>query len=322
MAMATYARNTYDEPISTGTNREDLGDMLWDVSPTDTPVLTMCGRTKATATAHDWVNDSLEAAAANAMLEGGDMVPVEIADRSRLSNYTQIMSKNATVSGTQEKVLKGGGIKSEMAYQMARRMKALKKDGELAIIGVSNAKVAGDTTHAREMGSLDSYLVTNNNFAASGSSAVAGNGADVSDYAGSNRALTEAILQDALMDVYDNGDSGETINCVTTSASKVVISGFTGADERYVNTDNKKLVNTIDVYVGDFHTVKIIPNRLCLANTTFLISPEYLKVAELRPAHSFDLAKAGDSMKKQIIWEWTLEVCNEKAHANIADLTT
>jgi len=100
MTMATYARNTYDEPIATGTNREDLGSMLWDVSPTDTPVLTMCGKTKATGTAHDWVNDSLEAAAANAMLEGGDMIAVEIEDRSRLSNYTQIMSKNATVYGS------------------------------------------------------------------------------------------------------------------------------------------------------------------------------------------------------------------------------
>ena len=321
MAMATYARNTYDEPIATGTNREDLGTVLWDVSPTDTPVLTMCGKTTATATAHDWVNDSLEAPAANAKLEGGDMVAVDIADRSRLSNYTQIMTKNATVSGTQEKVLKGGGIKSEMAYQMARRLKALKNDGEFAIVGQSLAKAGGNTTTARAMGSLDSYLVTNNQLE-SGSSAVAGNGADVSDFSGSNVALTETILQTALTAVYDNGDSGSTINCVTTSGSKVAISGFTGADTRYTTTDDKKLVNSIDVYVGDFHTVQIIPDRKCLANTTFLISPEYLKCAELRPAHSFDLAKAGDSMKKQIVWEWTLEVCNEKAHCLIGDLTT
>ena len=172
------------------------------------------------------------------------------------------------------------------------------------------------------MGSLDSYLVTNNNFAASGSSAVTGNGVDVSDYAGSNRALTETIFQAALQDVWDNGDSGESIKCITTSGSKIAISGFTGADTRYASTDNKKLVNTIDVYVGDFQTVEIIADRKCLANTTFLIQPEYLKIAELRPAFSFDVARAGDAAKKQIVWEWTLEVCNEKAHANIADLTT
>lgn len=321
MAMATYARNTYDEPIATGTNREDLSKILYDVSPTDTPVVTMCGKTTATATSHDWIVDALESPAANAALEGGDMVAVEIADRDRLSNYTQIMTKNATVSGTQEKVLKGGGIKSEMAYQMARRMKAIKNDAEFAIVGQSQAKVAGNTTTARKMGSLDSYLVTNNQVV-SPSTTPTGNGVDVSDYAGSNTALTESILQTALQAVYDNGDSGSTINCVTTSGSKVVISGFTGADERHVTTDDKRLVNTIDVYVGDFHTVQIIPDRKCLANTTFLISPEYLKIAELRPAHSFDVARAGDAMKKQIVWEWTLEVGNEKAHCLIGDLTT
>jgi hypothetical protein len=322
MTMATYARNTYDEPISTGGNREDLGNILWDVSPTDTPVLSMCGKTTATATNHEWLVDALESPAANAKLEGGDMVAVDIADRSRLGNYTQIMTKNATVSGTQEKVLKGGGIKSEMAYQLARRMKAIKNDGELAIVGVSNAKVGGDTTTAREMGSLDSYLTSNVSLAASGSSTPAGNGAIPSDYAGTDRALTETIFQASLQDVFDNGDSGDTLKCITTSSSKVVISGFTGADERHAMTDNKQLVNTIDVYVGDFQTVQIIADRKCKALLTYLISPEYLKIAEMRAAHSFDVARAGDATKKQIVWEWTLEVCNEAAHAVIGDLTT
>jgi len=322
MAIATYARSTYDEPISTGGNREDLSSLLSDVSPTDTPVVTMCGKTKATATNHEWLVDALEAAAANAALEGGDMSATNTADRSRLGNYTQIMTKNATVSGTQEKVLKGGGIKSEMAFQLARRMKAIKNDAEFAIVGQSLAKAAGSTTVARTMGSLDSYTVTNNQFAATGSSAVAGNGADVSDFAGTNRALTETIFQAALQSVYDNSDSGDTLKCVTTSSSKVAISGFTGADARNASTDNKQLVNTIDVYVGDFHTVEIIADRKCLANTTFLINPEYLKIAELRSARSFDVARAGDAVKKQIIWEWTLEVGNEKAHCLIGDLTT
>ncbi len=281
----------------------------------------MCGKTKATATNHEWVVDALEDPAANAAIEGDTMSPQDIASRSRLSNYTQIMTKNATVTGTQEVVLKGGGIKSEMAYQMARRLKAIKNDAEFAIVGQSVIKVGGSAGVARLMGSLDTYTSSNFTIIAS-STTPAGNSADKSDYAGVDAALTETIFQGALQDVWDNGDTGASINCVTTSGTKVVISGFTGADQRYANTDNKELVATIDVYVGDFQTVKIIADRKCLANTAFLISPEYLKIAELRPAHSFDVARVGDAVKKQIIWEWTLEVCNEAAHGVIGDIST
>jgi len=35
-----------------------------------------------------------------------------------------------------------------------------------------------------------------------------------------------------------------------------------------------------------------------------------------------DLAKTGDSERKQIITEWTLEMRNEAAHGLVADLTT
>jgi len=135
MAQAEGAHSSYDEPIATGGNREDLSDVLFDVSPTETPGITAIKKSKATGTAHDWLTDILEDAAANAHVEGDDAAPVEAASRVRLSNYTQIFKKHAVVTGTQEKVLKGGGIKSEMAYQVARRMKAIKRDCELEIFG-------------------------------------------------------------------------------------------------------------------------------------------------------------------------------------------
>lgn len=320
MATPTGAHSTYDEPIATGGNREDLSDVMWDVSPTETPLLTMCGRTKATASNHEWLTDTLTAAADNKAIEGNDVTGVQAASRVRRGNYTQIMTKNALVTGTQEKVLKGGGVKSEMAYQLARRMKEMKRDGEFAMIGQSNAKVAGDETTAREMGSLDAYLVTNNQLAA-GSSAPAGTGAGVSDYAGTDRALTETIFKAGLTSLFTNSGGNESVNCICSATHKGTISSFTSSATRYVTTDDKKLVASIDVYVGDFHTVRVIPDRYIKAGLLYIIDPEYIKCAELRSMQSFDLAKTGDSAKKQIIWEWTLEVCNEKAHVLIGDLT-
>lgn len=319
MAIATGAHSTYDEPIATGGNREDLSDVIRDVSPTETPCLTMIGTTKATATNHEWLVDALADAADNAVLEGGDVVGSDPASRSRLGNYTQILSKNSVVSGTQEKALKGGGVKSEMAYQMARRMKEMKRDLERAIVGVSNAKVAGNETAAREFGSLDSYLTTNNQVAAT-STTPTGDGSDVSNYAGTDRDLTQAILEDGLQSLFTNSGGNEAVNMLVSAHNKGVISTFTASSSRFVTTDDKKLTSSIDVFVGDFHTVRIIPDRFIKAGLAFVIDPEYLKLANMRPIHSFDLAKNGDSVRKQIVWETTLEVCNEKAHVLFGDL--
>lgn len=320
MAIAVGAHSTYDEPIATGGNREDLSDVIWDITPTETPVISMIGRNSATGTNHEWLTDALADAAANAHLEGGDMTGVDPASRSRLGNYTQILSKNSVVSGTQEKVLKGGGIKSEMAYQMARRMKEMKRDLELAVVGVSNPKVAGSETVVREMGSLDAYLVTNNQVV-SPSTAPTGDGTDVSNYAGVDAALTETILKAGLQSMFTNSGGNESVNMIVSATHKGVVSGFTGSATRYASTDDKQLTASIDVYEGDFHTVKIIPDRFVKAGLSFIIDPEYLKLSELRKIHSFDIAKLGDSTRKQIVWECTLEVCNEKAHCLIGDLS-
>jgi hypothetical protein len=317
----TGAHSAYDEAIGTAGNREDLSSVIYDLSPTETPVVSAIKKKKATAINHEWLVDELSAPGDNKAIEGFDSVVADYTPRSRLSNYTQILSKNAAVTGTQEKVLKGGNVKSEMAYAMARRMKEMKRDLEFAIIGQDNAKVAGDDSTAREMGSLSSYLTTNF-IGETGSVAPAGNGSLTSySVSGTNAALDQAKVDEALQSLWTNSGGNENVMMIVGAADKGRISGFTNANTRYVTTDDKKLVASIDVYDGDFHTVKVVADRYIKANSAFIIDPEYLAMAELRPINSFDLAKVGDSMRKQIVWETTLEVCNEKAHAHIVDLT-
>jgi len=318
MAIATGAHSTYDE---TGKgNREDLSDIIKDVSPTETPLLTMIGSTKAKATKHEFLVDALAAAADNKHLEGGDATGTDPDARVRRDNQSQILSKISVVTGTQEYVDKAG-VKSEMAYQMARRMKEMKRDLEHAMVGLSNPKVVGAEGTEREMGSLDAYLFTNNQLA-SGSSDATGDGTDVSDYAGSNRAFTETILEAGLQSLYTNSGGNMNVNLLVTAAPKGVVSSFTSSATRYVTTDDKRLTASIDVYDGDFHTVRVIPDRFLKTGNAFIIDPEYIKLADLRKIHSFDLDKLGDSERKQIVWETTLEVCNEKAHVLYGDLNT
>ncbi len=65
--MATYQTYT-----AIG-QREDLSDVIYNISPTDTPFMSSIGKTKATAILHEWQTDSLAAASlSNAAVEGAD----------------------------------------------------------------------------------------------------------------------------------------------------------------------------------------------------------------------------------------------------------
>lgn len=321
MVQAVGAHSSYDEPINTGGNREDLSDVIFDVSPTDTPFITMCKKGKSTATNHEWLTDVLGDAADNAHIEGDDATPADPASRARLGNYTQIFKKHAVVTGTQEKVLKGGGIKSEMAYQVARRLKEMKRDCERACIGVANIKVAGNDTTARELGSLETYMTSSTYFGGATFVAPTGNSVDVGT-AGTPRAITEPILKAALQNLWANSGGNESVAAICGAHVRGVISDFTASSTRYVTTDDKKLVASIDVYDGDFHTVTVTPDRFSHASSLFLVDSEFASINDLRPVSSKDLAILGDSMRKEIVWETTLEVCNPLAHVQIAGLLT
>ena len=319
MAQAVGAKSSYDEPIATGGNREDLSDVLWDITPTETPFLTACKKMKSTATAHDWLTDALDDTASNAHIEGDDAAPAAASDRARLSNYTQIFKKHAVVTGTQERVLKGGGVKSEMAYQVARRMKAIKRDAEAACVGTPNVKVGGSDTVAREMGSFETYMTDVTYFGGGSFAAPTGNGVDVGT-AGTARDLDESILKAGLQALWTTSGGNENILALCGAHNRGVISTFTSSSTRYVTTDDRKLVASIDVYDGDFHTVTVTPDRFSDPASLFLIDTEYVGIADLRSVSSKDLAVLGDSTRKEIVWETTLEMCNPEAHVQIAGL--
>lgn len=313
MAQPSGTYSSYD---AVG-NREDLTDIIYDVSPTETPVMSALARAKATATSHEWQTDALaSASAANAVIEGDEATTDASTATTRLKNYTQIMDKVAVVTGTQEAVSKAGR-KSEMAYQMEKRMKELKRDIEAAICD-NGAYVAGNDTTARELAGFPAWLTTNTSAGASGADPTTIGSTARTD--GTQRAFTEELLKAVLQDCYTNG--GNPSMAVVGPFNKRKASEFTGSATRMDKSEDKKLYAAIDVYVSDFGEVKFVPNRFSRARDCLLIDPEYACLAYLRPFKTMDLAISGDYMRKQILTELTLEVKNEAAHGIVADLTT
>ena len=299
--------------------REDLTDIIYNISPTQTPFMSSIGKGKATQTFHEWQTDSLAAAATNAQLQGDDVSTFDpVTATTRLGNYTQILRKTVIISDTED-VVKKAGRASEVAYQVAKKMKELKRDMEFALCA-NQQRTVGSSTSAPQLAGLESWIVTNNSLGSGGSNPAAADGTGLRTD-GTQRAFTEAQVKAVAKSVYDNsGDEPEIL--MVGSFNKQVASTFTGNATRMNEADTGKLFAGVDIYDYDFGTLKIIPNRFQRSRSAFIINTDLWAVDFLRPVKIEDLAKTGDAEKKMLITELTLECRNEAGSGIIADLLT
>jgi hypothetical protein len=312
MAQPTNTFDTYD---SVG-EREDLSDVIYSISPTDTPFISSAAKTKATAVLHEWQTDALAAAATNnAVIEGDEATLDAVTATSRLSNSSQIMDKTVVITGTQEAVDKAGRA-SELAYQIAKKAKELKRDMEATVTG-NQAEVTGNASTARKFGSLGAWIETNDDLGASGSSGGSGNTARTD---GTQRAFTEASLKTVIKSVWNEG--GDPSMIMVGPFNKQKLSGFTGNSTRFDAGADATLYTSVDVYASDFGQLQVVPNRFSRDRDAYVLDMNYFAIAFLRDFSMHELSKTGDSEKRQLLVEATLESRNEKASGLVADLTT
>ena len=312
MAAVTGSFSSYDAVA----NREDLTNEIYNISPSETPIVSAIGRTKATNTLHEWQTDSLAAAStANAQLEGVQFGYATSAPTVRLQNYCQISTKDIVVSGTQ-RALDHAGIDDYFVYQTMKKGKELRLDIDATISQVQGY-VVGDSTTARKTRALGSWLTSNVSRATNGANAT---GALYAPTDGTQRAFTEALLKAVVKSAYDNGGKPNTL--FVGSWNKQVVSGFTGRTSARQNIGEEKIAAAASLYASDFGDLKIVPNRNQRGRDAFLIDPEHAKLAYLRGFRVNSIAKQGDADAKQLIAEYALEMCNDKAHGVVADLST
>ena len=312
MAQPTNTFDTYD---SIG-EREDLSDVIYNISPTDTPFLSSAAKTKATAVLHEWQTDSLATAVTdNKVIEGDEATNDAITATTRLSNSCQIMDKVIVITGTQEAVDKAGRA-SEIAYQIAKKAKELKRDLESALCS-NNAEVTGSATAARQSGGLRSWVATNDLMGTSGTSGGLGNTAATN---GTQRVFTESLLKSVIKSVWNAG--GNPTMIMVGPFNKQKLSGFTGNSTRFDAGADATLYTSVDVYASDFGQLQVVPNRFSRDRDAWVLDMDYWGVAFLRDFTMHELSKTGDSEKRQLLLEATLESRNEAASGVVADVTT
>ena len=319
MAATVLASKAYD--LAGGALREDLGDIIYDISPQDTVFMSRASRGTAKSTTHEWLSDSLTAAAHNAEIEGNAFSAQSRSLPSRLKNYLQISRKEYEVTGTAQKV-DNAGMRELMSYHRMRAGKELKRDVETSCLG-HNAASAGTSVSARVSGSVGPWIYELNHIKLTGQT-VWSTTAPVSGFAtatgpgASTTALTEADLKSALQKPWSCGGSVDMIMCNATVYNQ--LSAFTGLATRFSDvrgTAQAKIIGAADVYVSAFGSHNIQLSRYIPSATIYCLDMGSWQIDYLRPFQTIDIAKIGDAERQMMLAEWTLVAKTPRANSKI-----
>jgi len=305
-------------------NREDLSDIIYNISPTETPFVTAIGRESAGAVYHEWQTDALVSANANnAAIQGDDLANENRPSTTRLGDYTQIFTKVVGTSTTQRAV-KAAGRSDEHNYQLAKAGKELKRDMEARYTGNYAAVPPASGTAGQSAGAL-AYMRTNASRGAGGVNPTLSGGTTGYPVAaatnGTQRAYTEALLKSAIAAAWNAG--GEPSLVITSLGQKQIAATFAGLAQQRRESGDKKItiIAGADIYVSDVGELQFVPDRFCSARDALIIDPDMWAIATLDPMQRRKLAVTGLADRDAMYTEQTLVCRNDGASAVIADLT-
>jgi hypothetical protein len=314
----TIIANTFTSFDAKGI-REELANVISNIAPEETPFTSNVGSENVSNTFFEWQVDDLANVDVTPVIDGDDVASFDSTTATvRVGNYTQIRRRSMIIAdnlGFQDLA----GRNDEVAYQLAKRGKEIKRDLETIYTG-NTARSAGSASAGRVTAGLGAWVATNVNKANDGTNPTAADGSDARND-GTKRDFTEAMLKDVMQLAYKQG--GNPSMLMVGPYNKTVVSGFAGiAAQRYqAPTDGPTtIIGAADVYLSDFGALTVVPNRFSRERDAWCLDTEYASIATLRPIQAVDLAKTGDAEKKMLICETGLKVSNEKAHGLIADL--
>ena len=331
MAIVTNTSPTYSVGTAGG-NREDLEDTIHELYPEETFFTTNLAKVSASATYHEWLGDTLDAAASNIHREGNEFSADSLTDPIRYANYTQIIKKAFLISGTQEVVAKAGRA-SEIGRQAVRQMRAAKNDLEYAICR-NQAATAGGSATGRSMASMETWIgattasstaatqVVRASSTASSTTPPFASGAPgtapTDSGASSLFALVEGSLKLALESNYAKGSTTDVI--AVNATAKNYINAFTGVAQRNVDVGREAqapITGAADLYVANFGVHKVVLHRHVRANVALCLDTDLWAGATLRPWALEERAKTGDAEKREILCEKTLVCRNPKGNSKV-----
>lgn len=323
MAQIAGTTDTFDSAAL----KESLDPVMRDLFPMDTYFISTIDRSSVTNTQHQWVFDTLAAAAANKQLEGDDAAFTTLVTAQRVSNYTQISDKKILLSDTYIEGVDVVGT-NPMGRAVMKAMKELKRDMEFTCLGKQGSS-AGATATARATGGAEAWIWGTG-------AAIPGNTVlPAANTTGTTPSYASAVVAGVtdgttgitvtLTDITSAlelawADGGEPEVLLASSVQKGDIDAMTSLATRMVDvgrTEALPISNTANVISTSFGTVKVVLSRYIHRTTILALDMNQWALGVLRPTKVKDLAKTGDASKKLLVTEYTVIARNPNASAKL-----
>lgn len=288
--------------VSYDLNGKKLSFANWisNLSPTETPFVSMTGKEAINQTLFQWQTDTLETANANnAVVEGSAAEAPVRSSTTVLSNVTQILRKVVRVSDTAN-ALANYGRGQELQYQMEKAGKEIKRDLEVALLR-NGAKVDGSGTVARKTAGFKALVAAKD-------AADPDTGAVVHKETAASGKITEAELFDLTYNLYLSGSNANIIMfhpkhasffaslMETPAAGANRMKMFDGQDTKF-----NQYVSTVVDPLGQLF--KLIPNRWMGEADVYFFTPSDWTQMVLRAPQRTKLAKDGSYEKWMVEME-------------------
>lgn len=306
--------------------REDLSDLIDDISPVEFPFYSNAKKAKARQNKHEWQFDSLDAHTnANAMIEGNDVTFITATPTTRAANFLQTLVKGVSVSG-KLRASDTAGRADELTYQLDKRMREIKRDLE-ASLTQNTAATAGAAATPAQMAGFESFITQYQTVGGTTTTATTPGISSASGYVNTGPTdatqgtISESHLTSLIQTVWNSGGDPRVI--MVSGLGKNKLSGFSGNATRFLGSPKNQqtqVIGGVDTYVSNFGVHSIVPNRFMRNRVALLIDFDHVRVCNLRPFAMEKLGKTGDADKYQIIGDYTLEVTNPNAHGKIVDV--
>lgn len=234
----------------------------------------------------------------HARLEGADAdYDRAFADITAPYNYTQIFQDDVKVSRTQNRISQYG-MAEEFDYQAAKKIPEMSRLIERAFF--RGQRKSGSATAPRAFGGLETFATNNTK-------------------SGASAALVQKDLEDLVQDCWTDGGAPDLIIC--NSWVKRKISGFY-ADSVRTTRDETRGGVTISEVETEFGVLKVLMTRWCPSTKLYIVESQYIGFVAFDPFFQEPLDKTGDSVKGQVVGEYTLVVKNGKAHGYMKSIST
>jgi len=346
--MASEHWDAYDlkQLDAGGLINEDVMQRIWDISAIPLPFSDRVGRDTARNQYTEWTEDELnDPDLSNAVVSGSDATGNDARGGKRVGNHCQNSVKVVSVT-ERARGVDTIGRADEFSYQLLMRQRDLRRD--LEAIAISNQASVEDNNNDTpgKTGGFSAWLTTNTDVGATGSNGGFNTTTKLVDAptAGEARALSFATIKDVIESTFRSNGEPTVLMAVPGVIRR--LNEFLLADSASTGYRAKPTANVqgsggrvdqtaqgfINVLVTDFgFTLEMVPNRIQQTypsgDTTpvdvsdvFMVDPEFVAMAFLKPIVTHPLGKQGLADRSQISTDWTIKVYLEKAHGVIRDI--